>query len=179
VKLVIVLTGIIGMGATGCTDGPQTGGETHWMLTCSADGGCSPGQVCVCGVCTVACTDQSECDEAGLTDGACAPGDSEAVQEMCAGDPSAAAICLRPCTTQSPACDLYEECVLPASGEGFCARTQPGPSCSGGQQCPPSSTCSIDEFCECDPQPVCSGDATLRCEPTGDTTLNCLDCSCG
>ncbi len=173
-RLIVALIAVAAAG--GCKNDPSTGSETHWMLSCSTSDACSEGQVCVCGICTVACEASEDCTGAGLA-AECAAADAEAVTAMCAPETSPTGMCLSRCD-ESTECGQFEQCEKPFMGPGFCRKSEDGPPCGVGQPaCPPSSRC-LSDVCTCDPQPTCSTGSVLRCAPTDDPTLNCLDCSC-
>lgn len=51
---------------------PPTGGETHFLRWCGPEGAeCGPGLLCLCGVCTRACSEQDACG--AFPDAACVP----------------------------------------------------------------------------------------------------------
>ncbi len=57
-----------------------TGGETHFLRTCSADPACGDGLSCVCGACTRSCTSSADCS--GLTLARCvAPAEPSACSD--------------------------------------------------------------------------------------------------
>jgi len=74
--------------AWGCeSTAPPTGGETHFLRWCATDGAaCGPGLQCVCGVCTVPCSESDSC--AGYPDAACVGSGADACT-----DAPAAGIC--------------------------------------------------------------------------------------
>jgi hypothetical protein len=55
-----LLGGVLGLASCTSAESP-TGGETHFLKTCSADESCGNGLSCMCGVCTRACTDGEQC----------------------------------------------------------------------------------------------------------------------
>ena len=79
--------------AAGCnTDHPEqsAGTETHWLRQCSADEDCDIGS-CLCGVCTFACTERADCEDAPRA-ARCAQAGDEDHEALCSG--TAAGICL-------------------------------------------------------------------------------------
>ena len=67
-----------------------TGGETHFLTRCDASdpSACGSSLSCVCGVCTVACSERSECNTFPI---------AECVQPTASSCPSVAAHCDVPC----------------------------------------------------------------------------------
>ncbi len=48
--------------ATGCSEKPQVGGtNTHWLRACATAADCGNASTCLCGICTIECTDDAEC----------------------------------------------------------------------------------------------------------------------
>lgn len=50
----------------------EFGGETHWLMSCDTDAECGSKLACLCGVCTLGCSDEGSCSELG-TQARCLP----------------------------------------------------------------------------------------------------------
>jgi hypothetical protein len=74
----------------GTSGGQAKEGQSHWLDRCSTRTGCDDGQICACGVCTIACTESATCGAEGL----CA--DIEGSQ--CAETHEAEQVCLASCS---------------------------------------------------------------------------------
>jgi hypothetical protein len=69
-----VLTAILVVAA--CATNAEVGdGETHWLRVCSSDGDCRGSGSCICGLCTMACDDGTECVD-GPPGSVCVPSGS-------------------------------------------------------------------------------------------------------
>jgi len=101
---------------------PSVGGETNWLLQCSADEPCETGS-CLCGVCTVACDDDARC--AGDFEGSCTATDDGAGAQLCGSNARrpAPAVCLPRCSSDDACGGDY------ACQQGVCVPATPG---SGG-----------------------------------------------
>jgi endo-1,3-1,4-beta-glycanase ExoK len=77
---------------------PPGGGETNWLRACITIADCAdcPGSDCVCGSCTLACSDSASCS-AGPPGSTCAVAGSSALAAMCDTAPLPAGACLPPC----------------------------------------------------------------------------------
>jgi beta-glucanase (GH16 family) len=71
------------------------GGETNWLRACTTVADCPSGD-CVCGSCTLACSDSASCS-AGPPGTTCAVTGSSALAAMCGASPLPAGACLPPC----------------------------------------------------------------------------------
>ena len=67
-------------GSTSSTSGT----ETHWLQSCESDAECG-GFQCVCGLCTLPCTDTADCNEAPETS-VCGSTSAALDPEACASD---------------------------------------------------------------------------------------------
>jgi hypothetical protein len=65
--------------------------ETHWMDPCSRDADCGQGLSCQCGVCTLPCEDESDCNDLG-PDSSCAAWESI---PSCANAPTSSGLCVK------------------------------------------------------------------------------------
>lgn len=60
----LVLAALLSVFCGRSTDEVSPGGETHFLMRCSAEASaCATGLVCLCGVCTRPCGEQSACEE--------------------------------------------------------------------------------------------------------------------
>jgi O-glycosyl hydrolase len=93
--------------------GPQTGTQTNWLRACQTDAQCSAELQCLCGMCTLACEENSSCSE--LPDAACTPASDAGGIALCGGSiPPTAGLCLLRC--EDGACPSGTACVA-----GVCA----------------------------------------------------------
>jgi len=111
------------LGLVSCTSAESpTGGETHFLKTCSSSDSCGGGLSCMCGVCTRPCTDEEQCQ--GLP------------AAVCVTDPLV-------CTPDEPSnrcdvpCNVDAECSAVSDAHrciaNYC-RTDGGPStCAAGE----------------------------------------------
>lgn len=52
----------VALGATSCSPKPESSGtNTNWLKACDSDAQCGGAALCLCGLCTNACTDEAEC----------------------------------------------------------------------------------------------------------------------
>lgn len=104
--------GLLLLASCAKTERPSVGGETNWLVRCSADEPCATGS-CLCGVCTRTCGDDAACG--GDFAGVCVDAAHGAVANACAGllpdqRPEVAAVCLPRCADDA------------ACGKGFSCR---------------------------------------------------------
>jgi beta-glucanase (GH16 family) len=71
------------------------GGETNWLRACTTPADCHSSD-CICGSCTLACSDSASCS-AGPPGSTCAVTGSSALTAMCGAAPLPAGACLPPC----------------------------------------------------------------------------------
>jgi hypothetical protein len=96
------------LGMAGCTVDPDVGGETHWLAECASDGDCGAG-FCQCGVCTVGCMGDGEC-QGGEQPAKCYDLRSPGLAGACEGaDISQGGVCLATCTSASD-CQSGQTC---------------------------------------------------------------------
>jgi hypothetical protein len=103
--------------ASGCNRRGDT--QTNWLKTCDTNEDCGD-LVCVCGVCTLECSEAADCagTPAGVT---CMPRSSPAVQALC-GSNASASLCLYECSrdadcAQGQRCEGHA-CVGGGGGPG-------------------------------------------------------------
>lgn len=110
-------------------------GESHFLAFCDADA-CGDGMACVCGVCTIACTDSTACG--GLASGAT-------------------------CEAASASCDVSSVCDFSCEGGADCAELGDGYACADGScrkgeppsepppfsecETPPATSCNFEDTC--------------------------------
>ncbi len=141
---------------------PDLSSETHWMALCDDDDACGPGAQCVCGVCTVACDDNAQCDSTqGLT--ACVPTNTGTAAVLCKGLGSPrAGICLAPCDNDDTCDDVIDGL---SCNDAHCA---PGPDTPTG--CSNNDDCNGNQYCANDTG-VCGQSPGLCTELVGDCNL--------
>jgi len=126
--LVAMLAALVG--CTGEDRDPEVGSETHFLTHCTGD--CGPGLTCLCGVCTKACTGDSECSSYGER-AACVP--LPASPEASAGLTCAkGATCDAQCLTSADCTTLGADFRCDA---GYCRRgtsTCPTPALVASEQ---------------------------------------------
>jgi hypothetical protein len=138
--------------AEGCgkaTQDPMLGGETHWFLQrCGGsskpgnDPPCGPGLECVCGACTVACTDDASCQGVGPSARCATVGvnfdtsrcDDGPPERMCVPPDADAPLEGRPYDVRG--------CFGPLTTAGF-------PELGGGVDCMPRNVYASDEQGTC------------------------------
>jgi glucuronoarabinoxylan endo-1,4-beta-xylanase len=121
------LPALFGFAVAGCSpfDGPQTGSQTNWLLSCQIDAECEAGLQCLCGACTLPCSKNEGCAELDGT--TCVAADNVGAIAQCSGN--------KP--TDSGFC-------LPRCGNGDCPR---GTACVAGVCSPlpaPTTTVTVD-----------------------------------
>ncbi len=90
----------LGMFAVACSPGssPRAGTQTNWLTSCDSDADCGDLQ-CLCGACTLVCSDDASC--LGLSGAACVPAEDDGAVALCGGKVSASpAMCLQPCSAE-------------------------------------------------------------------------------
>lgn len=119
---------LLGGVALGCDSSPEAkdlGSETHFLATCSET--CADGYSCLCGACTLACSDLGECSSGSLAarcvpagprvaDGTCSQGVSAFCDVACAEDRDCRSVGL------SHRC-IQNYCRAPEPPPGACQRT--------------------------------------------------------
>src|SRR5688500_6755369 len=79
-------------------------GQSHWLTACSSDTACGDGELCACGVCTIACGEEAECGAEAV----CADVD---VRAACDDAPSAiSGVCLGSCVQDDDCGSTALEC---------------------------------------------------------------------
>jgi len=97
------LFGLLVLSACGAKSTPQIGGETNWLEICERDAQCGAGG-CVCGVCSIECSENDDCT--GGFRGACVSARGAVGSELCVAQSEpvpAAGLCL-------PRCEADREC---------------------------------------------------------------------
>jgi len=110
------------------SNGPQTGSQTNWLVSCDSSAECGAGLECVCGACTATC----------LSDRACA----DLAGASCVAPSETGSIAL--CGGQAPPINL---CLARCGEEGSCTG---GTSCIGGVCIPTGTTTTVDVTIEPD-----------------------------
>jgi glucuronoarabinoxylan endo-1,4-beta-xylanase len=98
--------------------GPQGDSQTNWLISCRSDADCGA-LSCLCGVCTLACDEDSAC--AGASGSSCVPTSETGVAALCgAAQPPSSGLCLPSC--EDAACAEGQQCVSgvcePLAGPG-------------------------------------------------------------
>jgi len=118
--IVLAMLGACGMSSdTGPLD---PGGESHFMGPCEDDAGCGDGYACVCGTCTMACFNDTQCGELPEPS-VCVGFEYTPGYGSCKVDEiRAPRVCLPACTEDAE-CGVWglSYCV-----EGACSATKPG-----------------------------------------------------
>ena len=117
-----ILFGLLLIFSCSTRDTSQEGSETHFLQTCEAT--CDDGMQCICGVCTKACTRQTDCTNLPGT-ASCAPLAPRVAEQRCAAT-ELGAICDAPCLTDFDCSGLAADRIC---DYGFCRQvarpTQP------------------------------------------------------
>ncbi len=104
-----LLWGVLGsalFAVVSCAPGsPQTGSQTNWLMACDTSDDCG-GLECLCGTCTVRCSEDAECEETG---GSCVPATDEGAIALCDGQTPSEGMCLARCG--DVACPNGSSCV--------------------------------------------------------------------
>lgn len=90
------------------TSEPNTDSQTHWLHPCQSDSACAEGLSCVCGVCTIDCSETTSCSTPSPS--ICIGAQEGASATVCAVGGSVGGLCL-------PACDEDNAC-----GDGLTCR---------------------------------------------------------
>jgi hypothetical protein len=85
---------------------PQLGSQTNWIKACDTSDECGLME-CLCGACTVSCSDQAECTGQGI--GVCVPPADAGSISLCGGTTPTSGMCLARCD-DSP-CPTGTNCV--------------------------------------------------------------------
>jgi glucuronoarabinoxylan endo-1,4-beta-xylanase len=97
---------LIGIAAIGCdpSSKPETiDSQTNWLRSCQIDAQCGGDAKCLCGVCTAPCTDDTACEDRGVT---CVDAGDEGAIAQCGGArPPAAGLCMPRCDASSGCAD--------------------------------------------------------------------------
>jgi hypothetical protein len=126
-SLVPLLVGLCLVFSCGTPESTQEGGsETHFLTDC--EGSCADGMQCICGVCTKACTRQTDCAPwSGVA--SCSPLGPRVAEQRCAAA-ELGAMCDAPCLTDADCSKLASARVCDL---GYCrvfSRTSEPPAVS-------------------------------------------------
>lgn len=191
-RLLSSLLALFSLGAlSACNDstpppfdpGPSFNSNSNWLLACEADADCDGELMCLCGVCSLACTDDTACTGEGLT---CASDSGEALATQCNGaEGPPDSLCLEACASDE-ACASGRICVDGACADGERVDEREEGCESEGVTLPVGSTV-------CAPSPIglpglatCTAGGTFEetpCEagcldPGDGTPAFCADISC-
>jgi len=123
----------------GATDNNR-GSETHWLTSCDSDDVCGAGLKCICGACTLPCTDSTACQSLGTT-AACAP--PSAVEAVCPGETHTSSLCLASCDIAG-ACSSGLSCIDGVCAPHAVAKPDGGAPEDGGRRSSPSDAGRTD-----------------------------------
>ncbi|MEI9942497.1 MAG: hypothetical protein WDO69_35230 [Pseudomonadota bacterium] len=113
----------------------QEGSETHFLTSC--EGSCADGMQCICGVCTKACTRQTDCAAwPGIA--SCAPLGPRVAEQRC-GEAELGAICDALCLTDLDCSKLAADRICDS---GYCR--QYGPRIEPPSACMPTNLGASD-----------------------------------
>ena len=102
----VILFGSLALSACQASDNPRVGSETNFLVLCSSDAPCGSELSCVCGACTIACSEVSECAEsAGVA--VCKTRASRPLTQSC-GEAEVEATCEVVCADQDDCAALGE-----------------------------------------------------------------------
>lgn len=117
-RLALALVAALGLCA--CSEpAPQVGGNTNWLRACDEDAQCGEGIACVCGRCSLACSDRSACS--AYPGSTCA---EELASELQCGESGAPGLCLLGCDADAD-CPSDLTCV-----QGACVERNARPRCA-------------------------------------------------
>ena len=85
---------------------PQVGSQTNWLRVCSSSTDCGELE-CICGACTLSCSEDDTCEARGL--GSCRSADDSAAVAACNGQAPTGGFCLASCAEEG--CPAGAECV--------------------------------------------------------------------
>ncbi len=150
---VLVVAGAVLM-SPACESGGSSnrGSETHWLTTCDSDDVCGASLRCICGACTLPCTQSSDCMRLGAA-ATCAP--PSVVELLCPGSEHTSSLCLSSCDIAG-GCGDAGACIdgvcsprpLPKSDSGAPPVPDGGKSSptmdGGGPGEPPDATANVD-----------------------------------
>jgi glucuronoarabinoxylan endo-1,4-beta-xylanase len=98
---------LVALGLAACSPetGPQTGGQTNWLVACDSSQECG-GLECMCGACMASCESDAACAE--LPSASCVAANDARAIAMCGGQAPPGGLCLPSCT---PECSAGASCV--------------------------------------------------------------------
>ncbi len=105
---------VLAAGCRGEQSEPQTGSESHFLVSCSMS--CDSGFECLCGVCTERCSSNDSC-QAILSSAECVAVDSRPPESACPAEQGVSAFCDVRCETSADCVSLGSEFVCRS---GFC-----------------------------------------------------------
>lgn len=85
---------------------PQVGSQTNWLMICSSSDDCGDLE-CICGACTLSCSEDDTCSSRGL--GTCRAADDSAAIAACDGRAPHGGFCLASCAEEG--CPSGAACV--------------------------------------------------------------------
>lgn len=113
---------------------PSREGETHWLMSCKEGTKCGENGTCICGVCTTACQQDSDCknhDKAAV----CANSVTTALADGCSGEDISLTtdLCILPCESSAD-CSIDKNELVCASdlcvaADHDLAKQKPGDVC--------------------------------------------------
>lgn len=90
-RMLALLGSALLAGCYGSSGQQAKDGQSHWLEICSSASDCSDGEICACGVCTIACEQSAACGAGSSCEGV-------AARAACADAPSnVARVCLTTC----------------------------------------------------------------------------------
>jgi hypothetical protein len=156
------------------------GSETNWLGKCTSIADCTSGD-CICGSCTLACSDSASCSS-GPPESTCAVAGSSALEAMCGASPLPAGACLPPCgggCANGTVC-VADHCVpvrgadagLRANGQRCSQASECASLACAGQGCGPDEGICIEKptsciliavtYCGCDGRTFYDGACTVE-----------------
>ena len=120
--------------AAGCHDSRRTqDSNTNWLRGCESTAECGAGELCACGVCTVACVEDAMCEAPGQPEAFCV----EVEEDRCEGA-SRGAVCLERCERDLECRDGLS-CI-----ERACRLQTNAPPDAGGSETMDASNTALD-----------------------------------
>ncbi len=107
-------------------NGPRTGSNSNWLVSCVGEGECGQVGTCVCGACSRECSNDNDC--ADLENARCNGSDETAAFTLCGGPANGAGLCLPRCNpgTCSPGQSCVDGACVPSEmpDSNFCLPAQ-------------------------------------------------------
>ena len=91
-SIVGLLAACVLAAACAASERPLDNGQSHWLQSCETDADCN-GLSCLCGLCTTACREDSECGLHAGGDAVCRSGDALPNAGSCGSDSVALSLC--------------------------------------------------------------------------------------